>query len=478
VGKKTEIIKPEQFEQEKHYYPKVLNAQIHPLISYFIAMPKEALLKRYCHIHPHVKMTPLRNLIEYKPTNLRWAGADLFYVTTDSGERKMVLLETNSCPSGQKSMPLLNEHLEKGGYERLVQEVFVPLLKKKRLPQGALAVIYDKNYMESSGYAATLADAMNEQVYLVPCHSGVHNFTRFIDGILEIQSENGSWIQIRAAMRYVTQKPWTKIPLQTKTLIFNPIIGCLAGARNKLIAAKAYDFLNSELQGSGLSLLTPETIYDLSKDEIPLWIERFGGHAVIKIPYSNAGQGVFTITNKKELADFMEGEYEYSQFIVQSLIGNSNWSSHGKNGRFYHIGTIPNKRSEIFVADLRMMVMATADGFKPVACYARKSRLPLVDSLDSSTSSWDILGTNLSIKLGENKWDSDTNRLLIMDRKDFNSLGIGIDDLIEAYIQTILAVVAIDKMTLRLLSKNGQFRKKLFKSLNNDEKLFDEIMFE
>lgn len=36
-------------------------------------------------------------------------GSDLFNVTTASGHRQMIIVETNSCPSGQKSMPLLSE---------------------------------------------------------------------------------------------------------------------------------------------------------------------------------------------------------------------------------------------------------------------------------------------------------------------------------------------------------------------------------
>ncbi|MBN3586117.1 hypothetical protein JYB64_27370, partial [Algoriphagus aestuarii] len=91
----------------------------------------------------------------------------------------------------------------------------------------------------------------------------------------------GSWHPIRAALRYVTQKPWNRIPVNTKTFIYNPIIACLAGGRNKLVAAKAYDLFNAELQNNGLKIYTPETIMDLTLNEIPLWVKRFGGHAVI-----------------------------------------------------------------------------------------------------------------------------------------------------------------------------------------------------
>jgi hypothetical protein len=87
-----------------------------------------------------------------------------------------------------------------------------------------------------------------------------------------------------------------------------------------------------------------------------------------------------------------------------------------------------------------------------------------------------MLGTNLSIKEGKNQWRSDTNRLILMDRRDFNKLGLGLDDLIEAYIQTVLSTVAIDNMCKTLYNSKGRFRMKLFTSLNNDATLINEIM--
>ena len=87
-----------------------------------------------------------------------------------------------------------------------------------------------------------------------------------------------------------------------------------------------------------------------------------------------------------------------------------------------------------------------------------------------------MLGTNLSIRKEDGSWDSDTSRLLLVDRRDFNRLGVGLDDLIEGYLQTILAVQAIDRMAKNLINQNGKFRKKLFRSLDNDETLLNEIV--
>ncbi len=473
MNRVVELIKPHNFEVDDHFYPKALNSQLHPMVGHFFNLSHDRILKRYGHLNPQVDLEKLKEVLEYQTKHFFWGGSDLFYVTTEHGNRKMVVLETNSCPSGQKSMPPRHDSDEHRGYRYLIENSFVPQLKKKRLPKGVLAVIYDKNYMETSGYASTIADLTDEEVYLIPHFNGEEQVIFYRDSQMYFK-HNGEEIAIRACFRYVTQKPWNRIPPTCKTFIFNSTLVCLAGGRNKLLANKAYDFFNSELAGSGLKIIMPETIKDVSKVEIPLWIQRFGGKAVVKNPYSNAGQGVYTITNQQELDRFMEGDYPYDQFIVQSLIGHYEWSSSSEHGKYFHIGTIPNKKGEIYIADLRVMVYSGPKGFSPCAIYARRALKPLEGN--PPENSWEVLGTNLSVKKGENQWDSDTSRLMLMDRKDFNMLGVGMDDLIEAYIQTILTIVAIDKMAQNLLSKKGTFRYKLFQSLDNDESLMKEIM--
>ena len=472
-----ERITPGSFEAERHFYPRVLNAQLHSMVRFFLNLTPDRILHRYCHLNPRVEPEVLGAILETEPKYFRWAGADLLHVTTETGRRQMVVVETNSCPSGQKSMPSYDEHDDQYGYRSNLEHTFTPLLRGRRLPNGELAVIYDKNPMEASGYAAAMADLFTEPVHLVEFPDGpeAEARVRFVAGVLEIRDATDTWVPIRCAFRYVTQRPWNRIPVQTKTVILNPIIACLAGGRNKMVAAKAYDLYNGTLMGTGLAIRTPETTWDVSKAEIPLWVARLGGHAVIKIPYSNAGQGVFTVTNDAELDAFMDVEHPYDRFIVQSLIGNATWSSHTRAGKLYHVGTVPNAKGRIYVADLRVMVCAGPGGFRPLVFYARRARAPLMTKL-GEYSSWDMLGTNLSIKRSDGGWDSDTGRLLLMDRKDFNTLGVGIDELIEAYIQTVLATVAIDQMAQRLISKKGQLRSKLFRSLNDDDALMAELL--
>ncbi|KAH8933566.1 hypothetical protein BDL97_18G036600 [Sphagnum fallax] len=343
----VELIEQGTFEPTEHFYPRVLNAQIHPLVRSFLSLGNNRIIKRYCHLHPEANPAAVAKVLKASTRYFQWGGADLFSTTTDRGQKRFVVVETNSCPSGQKSMPLANEDAsesEQAGYRTLLEKSVMPTLRAGKfnghpLPQGKLAVLYDKNKMEASGYAATLADLTGEPVYLVPCYAeDLHPKVRCReDGVLEICTspavtdefgkacvsmysdgqESPVWEPVRAALRYVTQRPWTRLPPLTRTLVFNPVLACLAGGRNKMLAAKAYDIYNAEIAHTGLTIHTPETIWDVAKPEVPLWVGRMGGLAVVKVPYANAGQGVWTITHEKELHAFMSIEHRYDRFIVQ-----------------------------------------------------------------------------------------------------------------------------------------------------------------
>lgn len=475
---RARLVEPGSFEPEQHVYPRALNAQPHPLVRAFLRMDNRRIAQRYAHLHPEVRPEAIDELLASTPRHFRWAGADLFHAATAEGVRRVVVVETNSSPSGQKSMPLLDESEPLGGYGRLLSRALLPLLKSRRgLPHGVDAVLYDKNEMEASGYAAALAELTGRPCWLAPFPTGAADPpVRVRDGLLELRDEAGAWHPIRAALRYVTQRPWDRIPPLTRTALLNPVLCCLAGGRNKALAAKAYDFYNAEIAETGLRIQVPDTIWDVSREEVPLWVRRMDGFAVVKNPYSNAGQGVWTITSEAELRAFMDLEQRYDRFIVQALVGNSGWSSRGEQGRFFHIGTVPDRKGRIYAADLRFMVGAGPEGFFPVALYARRARRPLSATLADGGSSWDMLGTNLSVPLPDGGWTTETQRLLLADERDFNRLGMGLDVLIEAYLQTVLAVTAIDRMAGRLVTTKGTFRRRLFASLNPDERLAAEIL--
>lgn len=463
---------PGSYDVSASFYPRVPNAHLHPLVRFFLHLGNDRIADRYVHLHPEVSPSAVREVLSARPRWLRWSGADLFHVTNERGIRRSVVIETNSSPSGQKSMPLIEEEREQAGYRRLLEGSFLPLLGRRRLPAGDLAVLWDKNFMENQAYAAVLADLTGETVHRVHVGPDGSN-VRVEDGVVHVDTPDG-WRPLRAAFRYVTQRPWRHFPAITRTAMLNPVLACLAGGRNKLLAARAYALFNARMASTGLRVRLPETNGPLSLREVPLEVERLGGVAVVKVPYSNAGQGVFTITRPDELQAVLDGDHPYDRFIVQALIGHPGWSSRGREGRLYHVGTVPNLKREFYVADLRFMVGAGPDGFRPIALYARRARDPLRDRVAEGTSSWSMLGTNLS-KQTEGGWTTEPDRLMLMDSRDFNRLGLGLDDLIEGYLQTVLATLAIDQLADELVNTKGGFRRRLFGTMNPDEALLREL---
>ena len=412
----------------------------------------------------------------------------MFKVTNKAGNKQMIIIETNSCPSGQKSMPLVSESQVYGGYKTIIESILSDLLESDK-NNGDLAVIYDKNLMESSAYCSVLAKLSEEKVWFIEYYDtedgDIHeNIEWKSDGFMYVRDSANEWHKIRACLRYVTQKPWNRIPLNCNTIVINPIIACLAGGRNKMMAAHAYEMLNNDLKQTGLSIKVPTTKLNVRKSEIRAYVHKMGGHAVIKEPYGNCGVGVYTITNQKELDDFMITPHHYEKFIIQSLVGHASWTTNNKSiddatNDYYHVGTIANENNEIFAYDLRMVATANKDGFLPVSINGRRARKPLIGDLSKldtdNISSWDMLGTNLSIKLDKNVWDTESVRLLLMDNNNFDDLGLSIDDLIDGYIQTVLSIVAIDKMCACLLDENNKFKHDLYKQLNFDDVLFEEL---
>ncbi len=87
-----------------------------------------------------------------------------------------------------------------------------------------------------------------------------------------------------------------------------------------------------------------------------------------------------------------------------------------------------------------------------------------------------MLGTNLSVKFGSDMqdWTTETDRLLMADVEEFDELGLGMDDLVDGYVQTVLAVIAIDKLCRKLMD-GGHFDRQLFATLNPDNVLLNEL---
>ncbi|MCC5930616.1 MAG: hypothetical protein JJU28_15325 [Cyclobacteriaceae bacterium] len=451
VAKNVHIVEPNDFEPTDHWYPRVLNSNLHPLVTMFLNLDNSLIAERYCRLVPNANPKAISDLLNYQPVYFRWAGTDMMYITNKLGQRKLTLIETNSCPSGQKSMPLLFENLQQGGYQRLIEETFKPMVDPLE-EDGVLAVFYDKNPMENIGYAASIADIFKEEVHLAYyTKDDEQPPVKITDNKFFVQSDNNQWLPVRAAFRYVTQDPWNRIPKDCKTKLLNPIEACLAGGRNKEIAYNAYIEFNKKFKEKGLSIHTPKTFVNVGLKELKVYLNDLKGNMVVKVPESNAGQGVYTITSEREFEAMYQqiARYPDSKYIVQELIKSNPSAEDDMTNTWYHLGTVPDFKERSYAFDIRMMIHSTSKGFRPLAAYSRRSRYPLNFPPPEGLDSWQIYGTNLSVK-SDSGWEYDDERLLIFDRKNYGALGIGLNELILGFIQSCMAIYAVDQQAKKM----------------------------
>ncbi|RIB28315.1 hypothetical protein C2G38_1930914, partial [Gigaspora rosea] len=452
------------FDPELCFPPKILNATIHPLVTSFFNLGNDRIITRYKNLNPQVDINVLRNYLEYNPKFFKWAASDFFNVIDSNSNRQMIIVESGSCPAGQMIMPLLNiNNKRRNGYTFLTQTAFKQALKNTDSSLGELAIVSDEGCytIEIAGYVAAISEETKEHVWVVKLQNDAEyeQPIKCENQIMYIRDQDRVWHSIRACFNYI-DKPWCYYPLKSKTAVFNHVISCLASGHNKIMASKSFESFNNELSGSGLAIHFPETICNINKSEVPSYIEKMGGRAVIKAPYDSLGKDIYIITNSEELKKFLDANLPYERLIVQSLFENRLWSEKLHPGKFYHIGTMPDDHNQIFVHDLRMIVTTNETGFYPVAILSRRN-------------SWNIFGTNITDE-SVSKEVLEYERAIIIDQKEFDNTGFSIDDLIDAYVQTVLSVIAIDKMCQKLL-ENYEFNYKLFHSLNPDNVLLGEL---
>jgi hypothetical protein len=87
---KYRLVRPGSFKTENHFYPRVINSQIHPTVRFFMGLSQERIVERYCHMHPKVDRDVLMDIIKYRSEHFHWAGCDLMHTVNNAGEKKMV----------------------------------------------------------------------------------------------------------------------------------------------------------------------------------------------------------------------------------------------------------------------------------------------------------------------------------------------------------------------------------------------------
>jgi tRNA A37 threonylcarbamoyladenosine dehydratase len=93
--RKIEVLKPDEFEQEDHFYPKALNSQLHAMVSHFFHLDHDRIVKRYSHLNPQVDTEALTNILKYQSKHFFWGGADFMLRLSKEIEKWLSLKQTH-----------------------------------------------------------------------------------------------------------------------------------------------------------------------------------------------------------------------------------------------------------------------------------------------------------------------------------------------------------------------------------------------
>jgi hypothetical protein len=449
-------IDPEtKINQEELFSINSPHQQPSKLLLDFLSLSVEDIAKLYCEKFENIKFDELIKILKYKPEYFFSSGPDLMKVTHNN-EEKFCLIEVNSVATGCSGFPMKNNS-EYNPYERMIRDSFAYLCENIPEEIGVIAILSDADYREITAYSLKLAEVFQETIYLVHLEDieKAKSYYRMDGEYLEILIDS-KWTKIRAAVKYVQDQPWIKMPIFSKTFIWNNLLACLCGGRNKSMANLAYKDLE-EILPRGLKVEHPYTVSNLTKKEV-LSLIKSRGIGVVKGLYSNSGREIFFLMTDKDIKEFEETEFEYDNFIYQDLIGHPNWFKNPLD-RFCHVYDR--------VYDIRFVIAYCKEGFKTIAIHSRKARRPLNANFDEIDDFRSILLTNLAEKEGG-------PRMILYDEEGVKLLGMDKYDLAECYVQSVLATIAVDSFCKKMV-KNGKFDFTSYSKFNPDIKIKEQL---
>lgn len=77
IAARVRLVQPGHFNRRRHFYPKAVDALIHPTLATFLSLGNEGIISRYHSLHPSVDTAMLEGFLNYNPKYFRWAGDQL-----------------------------------------------------------------------------------------------------------------------------------------------------------------------------------------------------------------------------------------------------------------------------------------------------------------------------------------------------------------------------------------------------------------
>jgi len=283
------------------------------------------------------------------------------------------------------------------------------------------------------------------------------------------------WVPIRACFRTLSAAPWIRIPVSNnlKTFMYPHPITCLTTGKNKLLANYAYEQFNEKYRGFGLEIKTPRTVSGVEKKDIREIIKQeFGFRAIIKTPYDGHGRGIYVVRDEADVDKFLAlDSSRYNLFLVQDLIGFETDICKDNPSRYTHVGYVGPDHSK-YAYSLRMIVTDSPTGYKLICICGARASMPFyrgrADVVDEQSDLSYI--TNIVPKELEGM-----ERDIPASEDGVKRMGFTVDNVVDAYLQSVMCMLAIDQVCQNLFREDGCLDLELLKKLCPDPQLLSEV---
>ncbi|XP_037025300.1 uncharacterized protein LOC119066766 [Bradysia coprophila] len=461
---------------ETAVFNKTLNQEI---VDFMKNWSTAQIIESYTQTRPHVNQQVLKGLLTENPTFVLYSGVDLIYSKGRNGKKKFLLIETNVYTAGQDAMPPSAQVYETHSNLCVLNDEW----KRQPVEAGGLAHMYGRKTRRDYAYPHIMAKLTKESIHVVPMFSKredgeIETLYRFVDGTMQVKYKD-EWQNIRACFCTMSYRTWSFFPVTNNLKTYmcpHPIAGLVG--KNKILSEYAYRDFNEKYSKHGIQIRGPKTMVGIAKADIREIVEQnFNGRAVIKTPYDSQGRGVYIIRTDGDLDDFYaKDESDYSLWVVQELIGLEACP----NDRYQQIGF--HLDGQMYAYSVRIIACNSPSGFKMITICSARAPAPFAKDGETAdiapgllhkiktVHEDDVYVTNIA-----SNPDGEL-RSFYFDDAGVKGMGIGMDDVIDGFMQTVYCTHAIDNMCKKLIMENGELDVQLLRELNPDPQLLAEVV--
>lgn len=397
----------------------------------------DELVSAYCEVHSDADKSALLGIIRQGARDFRLSGVDLMPVRGGDGRIAFKTLEVNSAPGFAYCTPGAD------AWERAYRPCVGALLEAVPPTQwaGVALLTESKIPIETEGFSACLREATGQRAWVLGPGDLLHAERQRAPDGGTLVSVGGR--RLHGGLRYLHTRPWHLLPPDAVGGFINGTSIDLRGARNKVAAQQAFEAFNRFWRKARLAVDTPRSWTVGDAEELAAAVAQLDGWAVSKIADGNSGVGV-EFFHSDHVAKHLWPPFP---FVIQEMLLPPALAPEGEAAL---AGACV--RHEVYAYDLRVVILSTMGGYRPLMVYGRRARVPLAACYNfqhAATILDGILKVNIAVPTASG-FELQTDRLMLADEAGWRAMGLDLSEMRRAVVSSILATAAVDRFGMPL----------------------------